>query len=67
MKAWVIKIKNGKYMDNLDECLQPLNMATLWPTKKSALDEGLPMVKGLFLVDDSSEAKVVKVEIKEIK
>lgn len=66
MKAWVLKTKNGKYVDSLNEDIDSkLNMATLWPTRKNAFREGL------FFMDEFTEdlpkVKAVKVEIKEIK
>lgn len=65
MKAWVLKTKNGKYVDSLNEELGSLKMATLWPTRKSALKEGLfPWEDSMFEIP---KVKAVKVEIKEIR
>ena len=67
MKAWVLKTTNRKYVDSLDEITDvKLNKATLWPTRKSALSEGLVWFDGFF-GQDSLKIKAVKVEIKEIK
>ena len=71
MKAWVLKTRNRKYIDSLDEITDvKLDRATLWPTRKSALSEGLVWFDD-FYVDssdkDSLKIKAVKVEIKEIK
>ena len=65
MKAWVLKTTNRKYVDSLDEITNAeLNMATLWPTRKSALSEGFVWFDDFF-GQDSLKIKAVKVEIKE--
>jgi hypothetical protein len=56
MKAWVIKSKDGYSGGDWQVSDQPLNHATLYPTKKEAQDAGLEIGETIIPV----EVKLIK-------
>jgi|GEM_PF-7037132 len=65
MKAWVLKNKDGMYWDGLQGWWEPLSMATLSDTMKTA-DELRSYMRGPYDEDDDT-IEIVQVEVREIK